>query len=50
MEGLTDWQSGGTNAFQRDLLAEEGVLEQVQFGFSPTDNLGFYQRYLEPLR
>jgi hypothetical protein len=39
LRDISDWKVGDTNIFQRRLLQEEGVLDQVQFDFrGPIDS------------
>ncbi len=45
----SDWRIGETNIFQRRLLQEEGVLDQVQFDFSaPIESFPDFLRSLSP--
>ncbi|MCX6853748.1 MAG: hypothetical protein NTV80_02460 [Verrucomicrobia bacterium] len=51
LRDISDWKVGDTNIFQRRLLQEGGVLDQVQFDFkAPIDSyISFYQRHFDRL-
>ena len=49
LRDISDWKIGGTNIFQRRLLQEEGILDQVQFDFSaPIESFPDFLRSLPP--
>ncbi len=49
LRDISDWKIGDTNMFQRRLLLEEGVFDQVQFDFmAPIDSFPEFLRSLPP--
>ena len=49
LRDISDWKIGDTNIFQRRLLQEEGLFDQVQFNFSaPIESFPDFLRSLSP--
>jgi len=49
LRDISDWKIGDTNIFQRQLLQEEGVFDQVQFDFrAPIESFPDFLRSLSP--